>query len=89
MDHKVIHYPKDNKFEIEVDGFTAQVKYVLYHDYLDIVHTFVPPEIGGKGIAASLVETAYTYALENGMRPQATCSYAVMWLKRHPEYLRK
>ncbi|KAA3161188.1 N-acetyltransferase, partial [Akkermansia sp. BIOML-A61] len=24
-------------------------------------------------------------ALANGMKPKATCSYAVRWLERHPE----
>ena len=40
----------------------------------------------GKGItAATLVKAAYDYALANGMKPKATCSYAVRWLERHPE----
>jgi hypothetical protein len=26
------------------------------------------------------------FALENGYKPVATCSYAVVWLQRHPEY---
>ena len=26
------------------------------------------------------------YAKEQGLRPLATCSYAVVWLKRHPEF---
>jgi len=40
----------------------------------------------GRGIAATLVETAYKYAKKQGLRPLATCSYAVVWLKRHPEF---
>ena len=28
---------------------------------------------------------AYDFALANGMKPKATCSYAVRWLERHPE----
>ena len=46
----------------------------------------VPEELGGRGIASALVKAAYDYALENGYKPVATCSYAVVWLKRHPEY---
>ena len=41
--------------------------------------------IEGRGIAATLVKAAYDYALANGMKPKATCSYAVRWLERHPE----
>ena len=32
-----------------------------------------------------LVKAAYDFALANGMKPKATCSYAVRWLERHPE----
>ena len=53
---------------------------------LDIIHTIVPKNLEGRGIAATLVETAYKYAKEQGLRPLATCSYAVVWLKRHPEF---
>jgi len=31
------------------------------------------------------VKAAYAYAIANGMKPKATCSYAVRWLERHPE----
>ena len=45
-----------------------------------------PGEISGRGIASALVKAAYDYALANGLVPVATCSYAVVWLERHPEY---
>ena len=53
---------------------------------LDVRHTIVPGEIGGRGIASALVKAAYDYALANELVPVATCSYAVKWLERHPEY---
>ena len=53
---------------------------------LDVRHTIVPDEISGRGIASALVKAAYDYALANGLVPVATCSYAVVWLERHPEY---
>ena len=31
--------------------------------------------------------TAYAYAKANHLKPEGTCSYAAVWLKRHPEYL--
>ena len=57
----------------------------LLGDSLDIIHTIVPRPIEGRGIAAALVKAAYAYAIANGMKPKATCSYAVKWLERHPE----
>ena len=45
----------------------------------------MPRPLEGQGIAAALVAAAYNYALENGLKPKATCSFAVRWLQRHPE----
>ena len=38
------------------------------------------------GIASALVKAAYDYARCKGLKAVATCSYAVIWLQRHPEY---
>ncbi len=86
MDYTITHYPEKNRFETKLDGVTAFVQYRLSGDRLDIIHTIVPPAIEGRGVAAALVKYAYDYAIEHGMKPLATCSYAVAWLHRHPEY---
>ena len=70
------------RFEIEVDGYTAYVKYRIVDHALDIVSTVVPREIGGRGIAGKLVEEAYRYAVACGYERKATCSYAEAWLER-------
>lgn len=88
MDYTITHYPEKNRFETTLDGVTAFVQYRLSGDRLDIIHTIVPPAIEGRGVAAALVKYAYDYAIEHGMKPLATCSYAVAWLHRHPEYAR-
>ena len=38
--------------------------------------------VGGRGIAAQLVEAAYAYAENKGLAFKASCSYAAAWLKR-------
>lgn len=80
------HNAEQRRFEIEVDGYKAHVAYSIHDNGLDIRHTIVPSEIGGRGIASALVNAAYDFALENALKPIATCSYAVIWLQRHPEY---
>lgn len=87
MNCEITHRPERKRFETELDGVTAYVEYRLTDGALDIVHTIVPPAIGGRGVAAALVKKAYDYARENRMKPLATCSYAVVWLQRHPEYV--
>ena len=87
MDYKIIHQPEQKLFKTEVDGRTAFVESRLLGNSLDFIHTIVPPPIEGRGIAAALVKATYDFALQNGLKPKATCSYAVKWLERHPEFL--
>lgn len=88
MEYKITHSPEQDRFTTEVDGITAYVEYYEGDGYLDILHTIVPRPIEGRGIAAALVKGAYDYALEKGLKPRASCSYADMWLRRHPEYVK-
>lgn len=67
-----------------IDGHRAQVEYEITEGTLDILHTFVPQQLEGRGIASQLVQFVYDYAVEKGLKPAATCSYARAWLMRHP-----
>ncbi len=87
MEYTIIHHEAEHRFYIETDGHTGYVEYRINEGKLDILHTIVPSEIGGRGIAGALVKAAYDYALSKGMKPAATCSYAEKWLERHPGYL--
>ena len=82
----IIHDTMAHRFQVEVDGFIGHVDYQLVEGDLDVRHTIVPKEIGGRGIAGALVKAAYDYALQEHLRCVATCSYAVKWLEKHPEY---
>lgn len=82
----IIHDKESQQFSVTIDGKKAYVAYNISENSLDIRHTIVPKELGGQGIASELVKTAYDYAVDKGLTPVATCSYAATWLKRHPEY---
>ncbi len=88
MDYQIIHLKEDHRFEVRIGDDIAYVEYTLHDDNLDIEHTFVPKQLGGQGLAGALVKEAYDYALAHNLKPVATCSYAVAWLERHPEYKR-
>ena len=75
------HFPEKKVFQTVVDGETARLMYHVADGALDVRHTIVPGEIGGRGIASALVKAAYDYALANELVPVATCSYAVKWLE--------
>lgn len=49
-------------------------------------HTLVPPEIGGRGVAAALVEALIADARAEGFKIVPQCSYVEAQFRRHPEW---
>ena len=49
-------------------------------------HTFVPPELRGRGIAQQLVEALVADARAQGFRIVPQCSYVDALFRRHPEW---
>jgi uncharacterized protein len=49
-------------------------------------HTLVPPEIGGRGVAALLVAALMSDAREHGFTVDPQCSYVAAALRKHPEW---
>lgn len=49
-------------------------------------HTIVPPEIGGQGVAAALVQKLVSDAKEQGFTIVPQCSYVEAQFRRHPEW---
>ena len=49
-------------------------------------HTLVPPEIGGRGVAAALVDALVADAKEQGFKIVPQCSYVEAQFRRHPEW---
>lgn len=80
------HEAPSRRFEIALDGHLGWLEYELAGDRLAIVHTVVPEAIGGRGIAAALVEAALAYARANGLKVVPRCSYAAYYLSRHPQH---
>ena len=53
---------------------------------VNIVHTEVDPGLGGQGIAGKLTQTVAEQLRREGRKAILTCSYAVKWFAKHPEY---
>lgn len=83
---KIVHDTVAHRAYGLIEGQEAEVIYRLSDGGLDIVHTYVPTQLEGRGIASQLVMFVYDYALSQGWKLKATCSYAKMWLKNNPVY---
>jgi predicted GNAT family acetyltransferase len=75
------------RFEATVDGHLCVADYALRGRVLWMTHTEVPPQVGGRGIAAELVRAALAWAQERGFEVQPSCSYVAAYMRRHPETL--
>ncbi|MCD9007952.1 N-acetyltransferase [Luteimonas sp. XNQY3] len=63
-------------FEIRIDGQIAYLEYREKHGVLTILHTIVPSALGGKGLAAALVDAALAHAARKGLKVASECWYA-------------
>lgn len=53
---------------------------------VDINHTFVDGSLRGQGVADKLLSELAQELKSTNKKAVATCSYAVGWFEKHPEY---
>lgn len=79
------HNSPAKRFEYHEGNETAYVEYALHNHTIIFLHTVVPPELGGRGIAAALAAYAFSYAKEQALPVVVRCPYIENYLKKHPE----
>ena len=80
----VNHDQTSHQFSTEVDGHRAVLDYTLTGSVMNITHTGVPPAIGGRGIAATLMRAALASARDHQWSVNPICSYAAAYMGKHP-----
>jgi predicted GNAT family acetyltransferase len=85
MDRTVTHNAAASRFEASPGGHLAVCSYRRMGEVLVLHHTEVPAALSGHGVAATLVQAALTWAREQGLKVQPTCSYVAAYMRRHPE----
>ena len=83
---EVINNKKQKQFEILADGHKAEIVYRFRKNTMFFMHTFVPDEIGGRGIASKLASTALQYAKDQGHKIAVLCPFVAAYVKKHPEW---
>lgn len=72
---------------MQEDQMLAQVTFPSVDDAtVDINHTFVHDSLRGQGIAGQLMEEAAREIRSQKKSAVLSCSYAVAWFQKHPEY---
>jgi hypothetical protein len=83
------YFYEDNRLYV-LDDFlmlSAEVLYPQIDDStVDLKRVYVSPILRGKGVASEVMLEAYKTIKNKGFKVVPTCSYAIVWFKRHPEY---
>lgn len=82
----VTHNAIAQRYEMTVEGRLAACEYQLNDGQMVFTHTFVPPELRGRGIAETLVRTALGDARTSGHKVVPACSYVAVFIQRNKEY---
>lgn len=76
------------EYRAHVPGSTAigRLTWVMRNGARVADHTLVPTEIGGRGVAARLVEALVEDARKQGFKVVPQCSYVAAAFDRHPDW---
>jgi uncharacterized protein len=84
---EIHHDEAAQRFEAVVEGLRCECAYYHQGDTVVFVHTEVPPQLQGRGLAAQLVEAALDWARASGLKVRPACSYVATYMRRHPQTL--
>jgi uncharacterized protein len=83
----IIHATDHSRFETTVEDQLCVCQYRVFGKTMMLTHTGVPQALRGRGIAALLVQAALDHARAKQLKVRPDCSYAEVYMQRHPETL--
>jgi len=82
----VRHHPAAGRFEAGDGTHRAVAEYVIRDGRMVFTHTFVPPELRGRGLAEKLVRAGLEQARADRRKVVPQCSYVAAFIERHREF---
>ena len=91
QNYEVIDNSTQKRFEIHVEGYIAFEDYAFFSTSqgekgIAYLHTEVPPELGGRGIASYLIKYILDDAATKQLRVKPICPVVKAYIDKHPEY---
>ncbi len=87
MGYKITHNKNASKFFTINEGKESVLEYIMVNSKtINMIHTYVPVEMRGRQIAASLVEAGLEYAEENNLKVIPSCSYVRTYINGNEKY---
>ena len=69
-----------------VDGHLAATYYKVADGVITFIHTEVPPELGGRGVASALIRGALEQVRADGLKVIAQCPFVKAFIEKHADY---
>ena len=89
MTSEIVHEEGRQRFTLDRDG---QPSYLVYRrldaSTVDFVHTYTPPALRGRGIAARIVKHALAWAESEGLKVVPSCWFVAEYIERDPVWKR-
>lgn len=74
------------RWEARFDQHLAVAQYRCRGETIYFIHTEVPPELAGQGVASQLVKTALDDARIQHLAVAPFCPFVADYIRRHPDY---
>jgi uncharacterized protein len=82
----IVNNRERHRYELAVDGHIAATYYAIADGVITFIHTEVPPELGGKGIASKLIKGALDQVRAEGLKVIAQCPFVKAFIDKHADY---
>lgn len=76
-----------HRYEVNIDEQLAVLTYVKRSNHITFLHTAVPAELEGHGIANKLAHTALEDARAQHLSVTPMCPFVAAYIRHHQEYL--
>ena len=83
---EIVNNTAKHRYELSVDGHIAATYYTLADGVITFVHTEVPPELGGKGIASKLIKGALDQVRASSLKVIPQCPFVKAFIEKNAAY---
>ncbi|MEM6525615.1 MAG: GNAT family N-acetyltransferase [Bacteroidota bacterium] len=83
---EITNNERNQRFEVLAGDYLAELVYRIRAGKMYLMHTWVPPELEGQGIASALAEFALNYAKDHGQEVVVYCPFVKAYIQKHPEW---
>jgi predicted GNAT family acetyltransferase len=83
---EVVNNEAAHNFEMIVNGQRSFIDYKQKGNKMYLIHTEVPAELQGQGVAEAMVIKTFEYMEQHKLILVPLCTYIQAFLRRHPEW---